>query len=101
MIYVIGKLGEPRIYLTTDDPASAQLQCQEGETAVQIDAVPVFEIPRDFRSQRNALLSASDWTQMADSNLSPERQAEWATYRQRLRDLDLTVEPDWPTPPAW
>ena len=37
-----------------------------------------------FRQQRNKLLVASDWTQVADA---PVDQAAWAVYRQALRDL--------------
>lgn len=37
--------------------------------------------------KRNRRLEASDWTQMADSPLSDTKKAEWATYRQALRDL--------------
>jgi hypothetical protein len=33
---------------------------------------------------RNAELSRTDWTQIADS---PADKAAWATYRQALRDL--------------
>ena len=40
------------------------------------------------RQERNAFLAASDWTQVADA---PVDQAEWATYRQQLRDLPETV----------
>ena len=32
-------------------------------------------------------LAESDWTQMADTALTTEKKAEWATYRQALRDL--------------
>lgn len=39
------------------------------------------------RSERNALLSASDWTQLPDSALSESKKTEWATYRQALRDV--------------
>jgi hypothetical protein len=52
------------------------------------------------RTQRNAKLSASDWTQVADS---PVDQAAWATYRQALRDVTSqagfpwTIE--WPVAP--
>jgi hypothetical protein len=52
------------------------------------------------RSERNAKLSASDWTQVADA---PVDQAAWATYRQALRDITAqegfpwTI--DWPVQP--
>ena len=37
-----------------------------------------------IRLWRNAQLTASDWTQVADA---PIDKAAWATYRQALRDL--------------
>ena len=39
------------------------------------------------RSERNALLASSDWTQLSDSALSDSKKTEWATYRQALRDV--------------
>ena len=39
------------------------------------------------RQERNAFLNSSDWTQLVDSSLTDEKKAEWATYRQELRDL--------------
>ena len=38
----------------------------------------------EARTQRDALLAASDWTQVADA---PVDQSAWADYRQALRDL--------------
>ena len=37
-----------------------------------------------IRHQRNLELSATDWTQLADSSAD---QSAWAQYRQALRDL--------------
>jgi hypothetical protein len=56
-------------------------------------------------AQRNALLANSDWTQLADVPLTAEMKAQWATYRQALRDItDQSGFPDqinWPgTPPT-
>jgi hypothetical protein len=39
------------------------------------------------RTPRNFDLVSSDWTQMPDAPLSSEKKAEWAAYRQELRDL--------------
>jgi hypothetical protein len=39
------------------------------------------------RDERNALLSQTDWTQIADAALGAHTAEEWATYRQELRDL--------------
>jgi len=54
-----------------------------------------------LRNQRNELLSASDWTVLADT---PTNTAAWKAYRQQLRDLPAnTADPlnvVWPTPPA-
>jgi hypothetical protein len=44
------------------------------------------------RAQRDALLTACDWTQLPDVNLP--KKAEWATYRQALRDI--TADPAFP-----
>jgi hypothetical protein len=57
--------------------------------------------PEDLvRSERNQKLSETDWTQLADA---PVNQAEWAKYRQALRDVTLQVGfPDavvWPKKP--
>jgi len=58
-----------------------------------------------LRATRNALLLACDWTQIADCTIP--KKAEWATYRQTLRDLPSTVTGDsrtfanWPHNPDW
>ena len=52
------------------------------------------------RRNRNGLLAASDWTQLADS---PADTDAWATYSQSLRDVPQTYsrvsEVVWPTKP--
>jgi len=52
------------------------------------------------RKRRNKLLSASDWTQVADA---PVDKAAWATYRQELRDISaqagFPATVVWPTQP--
>ena len=56
------------------------------------------------RAERDALLSNSDWTQVADA---PVDATAWATYRQALRDLpnhenwsNLNNDADWPIKPS-
>ena len=46
-----------------------------------------------MRLKRDSLLLQSDWTQMPDSPLSDSKKAEWATYRQQLRDFPSTWTP--------
>jgi hypothetical protein len=61
------------------------------------------------RSQRNGMLAAADWTQLADAALGDHTAEEWAAYRQSLRDLPATYsrvsEVVWPMDPptqaAW
>ena len=54
----------------------------------------IAEYVADFfpliRNKRNELLKESDWTQAIDSPLPDIKKAEWATYRQELRDLTTT-----------
>lgn len=55
-----------------------------------------------LREGRNKLLKMSDWTQLPDSPLSAEKKAEWAAYRQALRDLPETTDINsvvWPQEP--
>jgi len=59
------------------------------------------------RVERNIILNGSDWTQVADSPLASEKKAEWATYRQALRDLPSTqssagtwTDITWPAAPS-
>ena len=54
----------------------------DGEAVARTDNI--LEI---LRLKRDTLLSESDWTQANDSPLSVTKKAEWATYRQALRDL--------------
>ena len=57
-----------------------------------------------MRNQRDRLLADSDWTQLPNCPLSDAKKAEWATYRQQLRDFPSTWTPgptaDFPDPPA-
>jgi hypothetical protein len=53
-----------------------------------------------IRQERNAKLSETDWTQVADA---PVDQAAWAAYRQALRDVTAQAgfpwSVEWPTQP--
>lgn len=48
------------------------------------------------RAERDSLLVASDWTQIADA---PVDQVAWATYRQALRDI--TKQTTFPNEVVW
>ena len=40
-----------------------------------------------IRNHRDDILDHCDWTQAVDNPLSDAKKAEWATYRQELRDM--------------
>lgn len=69
-----------------------------------IDAYEADQAGIKLKNKRNQMLTQSDWTQAADSPLSDAKKAEWATYRQQLRDLPANTSdpanPTWPTPPS-
>jgi hypothetical protein len=61
---------------------------------------PAEVLAAETRAKRDNLLTASDWTQVADA---PVDQAAWAIYRQALRDIPaqegFPASVVWPTPP--
>jgi len=72
----------------------------EDKTAEEI-AADVASKSAQVRAQRDRLLTASDWTQVADA---PVDKAAWATYRQALRDLPETEgfpNVEFPHDPFW
>lgn len=63
------------------------------------DSAKAWEHVRNTRSTR---LDRCDWTQMPDVALTAEKKAEWAVYRQELRDITLQLDPlniVWPIAP--
>jgi len=48
------------------------------------------------KADRDQYLRDSDWTQVEDSPLNAEKVAEYATYRQSLRDLPATYSAEQP-----
>ena len=74
----------------TIDPAKVQARTQAAWTAL--------------RTERNARLAASDYTQLQDAHISQDKKDAWAAYRQALRDLpDETTNPldaEWPPAPG-
>lgn len=55
------------------------------------------------RIERDARLYQTDWTQLADSPLTPEQKQAYASYRQQLRDITTSSgfpwEIEWPIEP--
>jgi hypothetical protein len=60
-----------------------------------------------LRPTRNYYIMSSDWTQLSDAPLTAEKKAEWAAYRQALRNMpedysEITSANSiiWPTKPT-
>ena len=79
------------------------INCATGEVTIipPTEEEILAEAWEYLRSDRNRLLSGSDWTQVADA---PVDKAAWAAYRQELRDLPANttdpLNPVWPVPPT-
>lgn len=71
-------------------------EAEQAEYAANADARAAAEI----RTERDAKLNESDWTQVADA---PVDKTAWATYRQSLRDVPsqsgFPNEVNWPVEP--
>jgi hypothetical protein len=91
----------------TWDSGSGVITSEDIEAAKDaiLAPTPIDRIKTGIRPRRNKLLAESDCTQLADCPLSVDSRADWATFRQELRDLTDTITKDgqavvWPTPPA-
>lgn len=86
-----------------DDGEFVSLVQVESLSAEEIQAAKDSAMAQ-LRATRNALLAACDWTQISDCTIP--KKAEWATYRQTLRDFPATVSDaratvTWPHNPDW
>jgi len=77
-------MAEPRYkvvngqYIELDESELAELDARAEASDLDLSMV---------RSQRNGMLSASDWTQIGDASLGDHTAEEWRTYRQALKDI--------------
>ena len=66
--------------------------------------VPEIIILNNLRVTRNKALIETDAWMASDRGLTQEQTDELLAYRQALRDLPATVDPEaivWPSMPAW
>jgi len=92
--FVVPDPGGLTSYWVVDESAQTVTNDQ-----AQADADALARSWDRLRTERNALLASSDWTQASDSPLTDEVQASWATYRGELRDLPASTDPADPTWP--
>jgi hypothetical protein len=88
-----------------DYTTAKAVKATDGSISIVADPVKVADKQWvQVRERRQQLLSACDWTQLADSHLSDEKKAAWADYRQALRDIpeDFTdpTQVQWPDDPT-
>ena len=84
-------------YERREVPASRLIISEDGyemcEDGVVRNIISTRELTQEekvnewIRLPRNFYLAQSDWTQMPDSPLTAAKKAEWAAYRQDLRDM--------------
>lgn len=101
-----------QIYARIDDDGLIRVTCVAEDPEFQAwlnegnEPLPADESPLtwdDIRAKRDQLILASDWTMTPGATVD---QAQWASYRQILRDLPQTFAltgPEsvvWPQPPT-
>ena len=91
------------------EPVDGKMRVWNGSawTQVSIPTPPAptnEQLAADARVKRTGLLYLCDWTQLPDVALTTGKKAEWATYRQALRNVPQqggfpnTIT--WPTAPG-
>lgn len=92
--FTIYETATGKVLQTTHTNVAGAELCADGQSFIEgahtgyIGVEPVAEpIIMQLRVERNNLLKYTDWTQMPDAPLTDAKKAEWATYRQELRDL--------------
>mgnify|MGYP003643299389 FL=1 len=84
------------VNLETGDVATLDLTADQITALNELKAGAAAQYWHELRGERNRLLAASDFSQLADAAVDA---AAWATYRQALRDLPANT-PD-PTDVTW
>jgi hypothetical protein len=93
-------LAESTPAFSESDQRWTQVWLVRDKTTEEVEAEAAIKAA-EIRAERNRLLSASDWTQLADSSADKDA---WATYRQALRDITdqagFPWEVTWPEAPV-
>lgn len=88
--FIEGEFDDVSYYIEND--AAVQIPPQPSQYSIFDFTTKQWVLNPDLASSdvltaRNKLLFSTDWTQIPNNPLTSERQAEWATYRQELRDI--------------
>lgn len=122
--YAIGRRSKAvRMTIEAPDLTTARANCEIGEVAILVEGRTSGTISSDGKSVKPAsvdmvyegdkikaarfvMLQSCDWTDLPSAPLTADKKAEWAAYRQALRDItetqrDVTFdEVIWPDEPA-
>jgi hypothetical protein len=90
-------------YIIADD-----LTIAVGHIEIENDWYPWWSVENlgwaFIREKRDIELARTDWTQVPDNSLTPEKKLEWANYRQALRDITTAfteaIDVVWPDRPV-
>jgi len=105
--FIEGEFDDVSYYIEND--AAVQIPPQPSQYSVFDFTTKQWVLNPDLASSdvltaRNKLLFSTDWTQIPNNPLTSEKQAEWATYRQELRDIPqqsgYPYNVVWPVAPA-
>lgn len=105
-VYRVAEVAAPKV----DNKAYRLTQDVENVDGVWTQTWKAMKLPEDqattnMRAHRDNLLADSDWRVIKAQETSTEVPAEWATYRQALRDITDHAnfpwldDADWPTKP--
>lgn len=75
------------IFVDTSNYQPCPSACHIIENGKWVDTRTTEQRWEEVRAARNAELAASDWTQLGDAPMHYGLQAEWADWRQELRNL--------------
>lgn len=86
-------------YMAAPDIVGKRYKLYNGEAVEMTEEEIVSEINASLlennmpwiRAERDKLLVESDWTLRPEINISESKAAEWASYRQALRDFPSTI----------
>ena len=101
-----GNYSEEFFYFENDQPTQKppkpdgfyEFDINTKQWVLSSDLAKSFVLPK-----RMYILLNSDWTQLPNCPLTPEKQQEWAQYRQQIRDITTQsgypFNVDWPVQP--
>ena len=105
-------VSDEKIYLRIEDDGSQSISCNENNEDFKawvaegntVEAADTETLTWDsIRATRDQILSDTDWTMTTGASVD---QAQWAAYRQNIREIPQTYSgktPDevvWPTQPS-